>query len=588
MKVINRKDDRGMALDGIFLHSVIDELKSQLINAKIDKVNQPEKDELILTIRGFGFTKKLLISASPIYPRIHFTKQNKQNPMQAPMYCMVLRKYLTNARIIDIRQINSDRVTVIDFESQDELGFNSIYSLIIEIMGRHSNITLVRQRDNLIMDSIKHITPDMNTYRSLHPSIKYIFPPPSGKLNPFDFNFDSFNSYMSENKVAIDDSIFSNIFTGIGKPLSKEMFLRYGMEYSNSVNSGIENLCKFSEEFFNILLQKSYYFASYSSGSALKDFHCMKFYSLNKLAETQYNSASELLESFYILKDRADRLNNRSMDLQKLVTTNLERCLKKSEILNNTLAECKDKDLYKMYGELITANIYSLKKGDREARLLNYYSENGEYIVVKLDETKTPSENIQYYFKRYNKYKKSEEAALEQLNNNNNELQYLQSVLTNIKNCESYVEIEEIRNELVETGYIKFKKEFKGNKLKTSKPLHFVSSDGIDIYVGKNNLQNDYLTLKFADKHDVWLHTKDIPGSHVIVKNSGKIPESTIEEAAILAAFYSKAKDSSKVPVDYTEIKNVKKPSGAKPGMVIYYTNKTLYVTPYEQDLKKI
>lgn len=585
--VVKRKDDTLMALDGIFLYSVVNELKSQLINAKVDKITQPEKDELIFTIRGYGFTKKLLISASSIYPRIHFTKQSKQNPMQAPMYCMVLRKYLTNARITNIHQIDTDRIVVIDFESQDELGFNSIYSLVIEIMGRHSNITLVRQRDNLIMDSIKHITMDMNSYRTLHPGIEYVFPPASEKLNPFDFDVNVFSEYINKKEIFIDDNLFSKLFTGIGKPLSKEMFLRFSNEFRDS-EPNLENLYLFTVQFFNIILQGKYYFSSYSSSAGLKDFHCIKFYTLQKLVETKYESASELLENFYMQKDKIDRLHNKSIDLQKLINNNLERCLKKSEILNNTLEECKEKEQYRIYGELLTANIYSLKKGDKEVTLLNYYSENEEYLNIKLDNTKTPSENIQYYFKKYNKYKKSEEAAREQLENNNTEFQYLQSVLTNIKNCESYEEIEEIRNELVETGYIKFKKGYKGGKAKTSKPLHFISSDGIDIYVGKNNLQNDQLTMKFADKHDIWFHTKDIPGSHVIVKNLGKVPDNTLREAAIIAAYYSKAKDSSKVPVDYTEIKNVKKPSGAKPGMVIYYTNKTIYVTPYDQNLKKV
>lgn len=577
-----------MALDGIFLHSIIDELKSQLINAKVDKVNQPEKDELILTIRGYGFTKKLLISASSTYPRIHFTQQTKQNPMQAPMYCMVLRKYLINARILDIRQIDADRIAAIDFQSQDELGFDSIYSLLIEIMGRHSNITLIRQRDNLIMDSIKHITPDINTYRSLYPGIKYVFPPASEKLNPFDFSMDTLNTYISENEIAFDESLFSNVFTGISKSLSKELFFRYNNQPNASNTYSAEELYKFSFEFFSNLLKSSYEFVSYSSSSTLKDFHCIRFHTLQHLTETKYDFASELLENFYIAKDKADRLNNRSLDLQKLLANNLERCLKKSEILNKTLKECEDKELYKLYGELLTANIYSLKKGDTKAKVFNYYSEDEEYLTIKLDEIKTPSENIQHYFRKYNKYKKSEEAALEQLDHNNKETEYLQSVVTNIKNCETYEEIEEIRKELVETGYIKLKKGYKESKAKTSKPLHFISSDGIDIYVGKNNLQNDYLTLKFADKHDVWFHTKDIPGSHVIVKSPGKIPDKTLEEAAVLAAFYSKAKDSTKVPVDYTEVKNVKKPSGAKPGMVIYYTNKTLYVTPYEQELEKV
>lgn len=237
-----------------------------------------------------------------------------------------------------------------------------------------------------------------------------------------------------------------------------------------------------------------------------------------------------------------------------------------------------NKDKFKLYGELLTANIFAIKKGDTEVSVNNYYENN--YINIKIDINKTPSENIQKYYKKYNKLKKSEEMAQVQLKLTEEEIEYLQSVLVNIKNADNYEEIEEIRQELIETSYIKFKKKERGKKLNQSKPIHYVSTDGIDIYIGKNNYQNDYLTLKFADKHDTWLHTKNIPGSHVIIKKFGQIPDSTLEEAAALAAYYSKAKDSSKVPVDYTEVKNVKKPSGAKPGMVIYYTNKTIYTQP--------
>jgi predicted ribosome quality control (RQC) complex YloA/Tae2 family protein len=576
-----------MALDGIFLHSIVSELKDSIVNAKVDKVNQPEKDELIITIRGMGFTKKLLISASSTYPRIHFTTVGKHNPIQAPMYCMVLRKYLTNSRIIDVRQVSTDRVVVMDFESQDELGFNSVYSLVIEIMGRHSNITLVRKRDNIIMDSIKHITPDINTYRSLYPGIEYISAPNSEKLNPLELDMDRFKAYVSEEHISLDDNLFSSIFTGIGKTLSKEMVVRLRNCNNSRESCSSEELFNFSAGFFRALKENKFHFAAYADSASLKEFYCIKLLTLEKYREIPFSSASELLENFYLEKDKIDRLNNKSSDLQKLLNNNLDRCLKKAEILNKTLEECSSKDKFKVFGELLTANIYSLKKGDKEAIVLNYYSEEEEYLNIRLDEMKTPSENIQYYFKRYNKYKKSEEAASEQLRHNDDEIEYLQSVLTNIRNCETYEEIEEIRNELVTTGYIKFKKEYKSNKQKASKPLHFISSDGLDIYVGKNNLQNDYLTLKFADKHDLWLHTKNIPGSHVIVKNTGAIPDRTLEEAAILAAYYSKAKDSSKVPVDYTEVRNVKKPAGSKPGMVIYYTNKTAYVTPCELNLKK-
>ncbi|MDW8799606.1 NFACT RNA binding domain-containing protein [Clostridium sp. A1-XYC3] len=575
-----------MALDGIFIHSIIEELKRCLINGRVDKINQPEKDEIILSIKNERKTYKLLISSSSVYPKIHLTKIAKQNPMQPPMFCMVLRKHLNTGRIVNIRQLGTDRVVFIDFESSDELGFNSIYTLIIEIMGKHSNISLVRERDNVTMDSIKHITPEINTVRSLYPGIKYTFPPSSPKLNPFNYTKEDFISYIKENNLRLDNNFFSKIFTGVSSQFSKEILYRL-----NTVDAFTEEnldfIFEFSKEIFNKIESNQFFFGSYSIEGIIKDFYCEKLNYLKDYTVKVFSSPSELLEDFYYEKDKADRLNNKSADLQKLVNINLDRCYKKVHILEDTLKDCQNKDKYKLYGELLTANIYSLKKGDTSASVQNYYSEDLECITIKLDKDKTPTDNIQHYFKKYNKFKKAEESAKVQLELTEQEIDYLSSVLTNIKNAEDYESIEEIKRELMETSYIKFKKT-SNKKPKPSKPMKFISSDGIEIYVGKNNFQNDYLTLKFADKRDLWMHTKNIPGSHVIVKNFGNIPNRTLEEAALLAAFYSKAKDSTKVPVDYTEIKNVHKPSGSKPGMVIYYTNKTIYVNPEKPQLEQI
>ncbi|MCT8976054.1 NFACT family protein [Clostridium sp. CX1] len=575
-----------MALDGIFIHSIIEELKRCLINGRVDKINQPEKDEIILSIKNERKTYKLLISSSSVYPKIHLTKIAKQNPMQPPMFCMVLRKHLNTGRIVNIRQLGTDRVVFIDFESSDELGFNSIYTLIIEIMGKHSNISLVRERDNVTMDSIKHITPEINTVRSLYPGIKYTFPPSSPKLNPFNYTKEDFISYIKENNLRLDNNFFSKIFTGVSSQFSKEILYRL-----NTVDAFTEEnldfIFEFSKEIFNKIESNQFFFGSYSIEGIIKDFYCEKLNYLKDYTVKVFSSPSELLEDFYYEKDKADRLNNKSADLQKLVNINLDRCYKKVHILEDTLKDCQNKDKYKLYGELLTANIYSLKKGDTSASVQNYYSEDLECITIKLDKDKTPTDNIQHYFKKYNKFKKAEESAKVQLELTEQEIDYLSSVLTNIKNAEDYESIEEIKRELMETSYIKFKKT-SNKKPKPSKPMKFISSDGIEIYVGKNNFQNDYLTLKFADKRDLWMHTKNIPGSHVIVKNFGNIPDKTLEEAALLAAFYSKAKDSTKVPVDYTEIKNVHKPSGSKPGMVIYYTNKTIYVNPEKPQLEQI
>ena len=562
-----------MALDGIYLYSLINELKDFAINSKIDKVNQPEKDEIILTLRGKG-TKKLLISSSSNYPRLHFTTINKINPLKAPVFCMVLRKYLIGGKIIDITQYSTDRIISIDIENKDELGFDSKYSLIVEIMARHSNITLVRKRDNKIMESIKHIHSNKNSYRVLYPGATFIMPPTSNKLNPFSFTKEELKNLLKEN-INFNESIFSKIITGVGKNLSNDLFI----EYKNKFNDlTIDNLSLFITDYFKNILKDNKNILFFKDGKVV-DFYFKDLISLNNCEKKYFESHSDTLDNFYATKDKQDRLHSKGLDIQRLINTNIERCLKKIKILEKTLKECEAKEDYRIKGELLTSYIYGFKKGDKDVSVLNYYSENEEYLKISLDENKIPSENIQFYFKKYNKLKNAEEASINQLSINEDELNYLNSVLTSLETADNYADIEEIKKELIETGYVRFRKEKNKNKIKTNKPLHFISSDGIDIYVGKNNIQNDYLTLKFAEKTDTWLHTKIIPGSHVIIKGKN-ITESTLLEAATLAAFYSKGKNSTKVPVDYTLVKNVKKPSGAKPGMVIYSTNKTLYIDP--------
>lgn len=576
-----------MPLDGIYIYSLSEELKKKLTGCRVDKVSQPEKDELLLNLRGDRTTYKLLISASSTYPKIHLTDFNKPNPIKAPMFCMVLRKYLSTAKVIEVYQIDTDRVLVIDFESSDELGFYSVYSLIVEVMGRHSNITLVRKRDNMVIDSIKHMTPEINSYRSLYPGISYVYPPESTKLNPFNFKLEELKQYIDSNNIKYDSNVFSRSFTGISTQFSKSLYSLLDVNNIELSSSNITEAYAYIVKIFENLQQCEFSFNTYYDEASVKDFYCTNLYQFMNYKQKTYTSPSALIEEFYFQKDKTDRLNAKSADLQKIINTNIDRCNKKLDILNNTLKECKERDHYRIFGELITANIYSIKKGDRNIKVLNYYSDEEEFVEIKLDENKSPSENIQAYYKKYNKLKKSAEMAEIQIKATEHELDYLHSVLTNIKNVETYEEIDEIRREVTETGYIKFKKEDK-KKIKTSKPHHFLSSDGAHIYVGKNNIQNDFLTLKFADKQDIWLHTKNIPGSHVIIKGVGKVSDKTLEEAAILAAFYSKAKESTKVPVDYTEVKNVKKPSGSKPGMVIYYTNKTIYANPEKLELQKI
>ena len=570
-----------MALDGIFLNNLIEDLNPILIDSKIDKINQPEKDEIILTLRKNRTNYKLLISASSKFPRLHFTEIQKENPLKAPMFLMVLRKYLLNGKIKEVTQKDGDRIVIFTIEAKDEMGFDSEYSLIVEIMGRHSNISLVRNRDNIIMESIKHITPNINSYRVLYPGASYVFPPSSKKLNPLTVSKEEFINFTKENNFFLDKDFFFNTFTGVSKVFSKVL-------YENSLKNNIKE-----EEIFNYFIDSinaSAYYGIYKNDDGLyKDFYSHKL-SDNKENIIEFSSPSKMLDDFFKEKDKQDRISNRTANLQKLIHTNIERCNKKAKILNENIKEGKKKESYKIKGDLLTSYIYTFKKGDKKTKVLNFYNTNEEeYIEISLDENKTPSENVQMYYKKYNKLKKSEEWAFEQLEKNNEELDYLNSVLTNILNVDSYEEIEDIKKELVETGYIRFKKEKGAKRQKEGKPLHFVTSKGYDIYVGKNNLQNDYLSLKFAGKFDLWLHTKNIPGSHVIIKAT-EVDDETLEQAAIIAAFYSKGKNGSKIPVDYTLVKNLKKPNGAKPGMVIYHTNNTIYVDPKDfntLDIKK-
>ena len=575
-----------MALDGIYLYSLVHDFKKSILNCKIDKINQPEKDEVILTLRKGRENVKLLISASSKFPRIHLTNISKPNPLQAPMFTMVMRKYLIGGRITDITQLNGDRIIKLHIESTDELGFDSKYVLIVEIMGRHSNITLVRERDNKVMECIKHISADINTFRVLYPGVNYVYPPISNKLNPFSFSLDDYNMFLCNKEIQINEDFFTNVFTGIGKPLSRNLYINF-LQDNNTIN--IKAIFNFFKKFMENI-DNLFSYSIYKDKDVFKDFYCIKLETLEeKYSKINFDDPNLLLDEFFTVKDKQDRLLARSVDLQKLISTNIDRCINKEKKLNAILKECNEKEKFKVQGDLLTSYIYMIEKGQKEITLLNFYNENEEeYLTIKLDENKSPSENIQKLYKKYNKLKKSEESAIEQLEKNIIELEYLNSVLTNILNCEDYIEIDDTKKELIETGYLKFKGNSKKTKKdKGSKPIHIISSDGIDIYVGKNNIQNDYLTLKFANKNYLWLHTKNIPGSHVILC-SFTPSDIAIEEAAILASYYSKAKNSTKVPVDYTLVKNIKKPNGAKPGMVIYNTNYTIYTEPSEYNNLKI
>ncbi len=588
-----------MALDGFSISNIIYELKNTIIGGRVDKIYQPEKDEIVLQIRNKGNAYKLLLTANASSPRLHFSNIQKENPINAPLFCMVLRKHLASGKIVDITQPNFERIVNIQVESINELGDYSIKTLIFEIMGKHSNIILIDDK-NTILESIKHISFDKSSIREVLPSKTYVLPPSQDKKDPLKTNFDEF-LYIIKNSIPtkIQQLIYKS-YNGISPILSSEICHNADIDPSKNIeelsNNQINDLYNSLNNIVMLNTQKQFNpQIIYNENESILDFTVFDFNMFKHLNKKYFSSISELLEFFYKSKDLTYRLNQKSQDLKRLISQNIERCVKKKDIQQKTLKDIENRDTLKLYGELITSNIYAIKKGMTKVKLNNFYSENFEEIEIRLDPNLTPAENAQKYFKKYNKEKRTFIALQDQIKQNNEELLYLESVLSSVSSCTDEYDIKEIRAELSEQGFLKRQKNSKNNKQKSNKrakPLHYISSDGFHIYVGKNNTQNDELTLRFAKPLDMWFHTKDIAGSHVIVVSEGKeIPNSTLNEAANLAAYYSKATNSSLVPVDYTPKKFIKKPNGAKPGMVIYETNKTAYITPNEkliENIKKI
>ncbi|MBS4539727.1 NFACT family protein [Clostridium sp. D2Q-11] len=586
-----------MSLDGITLRSLVYELSEKLIDGKINKVYQPENDELVIDIRNKGKNNKLIVSASSNNPRIHFTNQTKENPQSPPMFCMLLRKHLQGGRILSVNQEGFERIISIIISTYDELGVLSEKELIIEIMGRHSNIILINKNDRTIIDSIKRITSDISSVRQILPGMKYTLPPAQDKTSPINLTQEKFNELINSinEGIKVYKFIYQS-FIGVSPLVAKEVCSRSNIyENLNLADLTDENKNKlylsFKELVDTVMNGDSSPTMVYNDyKTKILGFSSIDLVQFNESIKIYFESTSELLDTVYETKDRLDRIKQKSLSLKKNIKTKLDRDKNKLSKQKEELFNAKNREKYKIYGELITANIYRIEKGMEILETENYYNDN-ELIQIKLNPNFTPSQNAQKYFKKYNKLKSAFNEVSTQISFTEEEINYLENILLSIENATNLPELEEIRDELIEGGYIKNRKKYKPQNKKSSqsKPLHYISKDGFDIYVGKNNKQNDNLTLKFADKEDIWLHTKDIPGSHVIIKKSNKeVPNDTIYEAALLAAFNSKGKVSSNVPVDYTAKKNVKKPNGAKPGMVIYENNSTIYVTPTEKEISNI
>lgn len=588
-----------MPFDGSVINSIIHELNQKLQNGRIDKIYQPEKDELIFGIRGFKENYKLLVSASPNYPRIHLTAENKSNPQAPPSFCMLLRKHLLGGRITSIVQPDFERIVEINIECLDEMGYSTTKVLTTEIMGRHSNIIFIDKESNKIIDSIKRVSFELSSVREVLPGRQYAYPPAAGenqlpKLNPLTASFEELIKVIEANPDSIKtDKFLMKAYNGISPIAAKEICNAAQIEsdaFVDRINDeSRKRLFTALESFFEKLKQKQYKPNIVFENEKLKDFYCFELKLYEHLEKKYPQDISQAVEQFYLEKDNKDRIKQKYSDIHKILSNRLDRCYKKLEVLDSELAQAKDAEKYKLYGDLIMSNLYQLQKGQNKASLQNYYSEAGEFVEIPLDEQLTIIANAQKYYKQYNKSKSALVSIDKQIKENKMEIEYLEAQADNLEKCTEELEINEIRQELADQGYTKKKKEKKSKTAAPSKPMHFISSTGFEIYVGKNNVQNDHLTIKFAGPYDLWLHTKEIPGSHVIIRTAGKeVDDQTLAEAANLAAFYSKAKDATKVPVDYTIRKNVRKPNGSKPGMVIYENNKTVYIDPKESDIKKL
>ncbi|MDX8044998.1 NFACT RNA binding domain-containing protein [Gracilibacillus sp. S3-1-1] len=558
-----------MVFDGTVTRAITNELDQELVSGRVLKIYQPTDTELIFTIRQYGRNKQLLISAHPSYARMHITNDTYDNPTEPSMYCMMLRKYLSGSFIESVEQIENERIIHIHFQTKNEIGDKSVKTLVIELMGKHSNIILMDQERQVILDSIKHVSSAQNRHRSILPGSTYIDPPNQGKLNPLTIDGDTFIRKLDFNTGKLDQQIVQQ-YMGISPVLAKEIVAQAGL--------GKRDM--FKDAFLDIkqkILDHQYEPTIYKGKKE-------SFYVFTLTTQdgelTTFESVSEMLDHFYSGKAERDRVKQKAGDLLRFLTNEQKKNKRKIGKLNKTLEDAKHADRYQRDGELLTAHMHLVTKGDKEVEVIDYYDPDQNKRTITLNPNKTPSENAQSLFKKYHKLKTSKQMVEEEKKKTYQEIDYLDQIIEQIDSAREQ-DIEEIREELQEQGYLKKKQAKTKQKKKANKPTPetFFSSDGTEILVGKNNKQNEHLTNKLARKDEIWLHTKDIPGSHVVIR-SLEPSEDTLLEAAQLAANFSKSKNSSSVPVDYTLIRHVKKPNGAKPGFVTYDNQKTLFVTP--------
>lgn len=573
-----------MAFDGIAIACITKELNNLLKDGRIEKVLQPEYDEIVLAVRSGGKNRKLVLSASSSNPRIHFTTTQKENPEKAPMFCMLLRKHLSGAKILGVHQPDFERIVEIHVESRDELGDLSTKKLIIEIMGRVSNIILT-DGENKVISSIKHVDFSVSQVRQLIPGMLYEKPPSQGKTNPTEVTKQFISDLLSKYCLGADKFLLDN-FTGIGPMSAREIaYIATGnsdIPCEIMTNAQKSNFAEFFVNFFDRIRNGEFCpILLYKDNNKMWDFSGIDIKQYNSSVKTvKYELLNDALDEYFKTKDFQERMTQKSAGLLKFIDTNIQRCQKKYAIQQQKMKECEGKERYKVLGDLITANLYRISEGDKMLQAENYY-DNMNVVNIELKPELSPSQNAQRYFKLYQKLKNAEIVTIKQMQLTEQEIDYLESVKESLEIAESEVDINDLKEELFQQGYHVKKPEKSKARKQVSMPLKFQLSEGFVAFVGRNNMQNDELTLRQSSGKDIWLHTKFIHGSHTIIKTDGKTPsDDVIVEAAKICAYYSKARNSANVPVDYTLLKNVKKPRGAKPGMVIYDNYNTVNVKP--------
>lgn len=578
-----------MAFDGITIANIVTELNQTITGGKINKIAQPENDELIITIKNQRKQYRLFLSASASLPLIYLTETNKPSPLTAPNFCMLLRKHIGSGKIIAIEQPGMERIIRFTIEHLNELGDLCTKYLIVEIMGKHSNIIFCNEEDQII-DSIKHVSAHMSSVREVLPGRPYFIPETQSKLNPFVLTEEIFQGKIFPRPVNVAKAIYTSI-TGISPLMAEEVCYRAGID-GGIPTDGLEDVERvhLAHTFLRMVddIRDGHFEPNIIyKGKEPVEFACFPLSQYQDYRAVSYPSIFPVLETYYAEKNIVTKMRQKTVDLRKIVQNALERNVKKYQLQQKQLKDTEKKEKYRVWGELLNTYGYEVEPGAKSMEALNYYT--NEMIQIPLDETMTPQENAKKYFDKYSKLKRTKEALDTLLQETGDEIKHLESIAASLDIASSEEDLVQIKEEMMEYGYVK-RKNTGGKKVKvTSRPYHYISSDGYDIYVGKNNFQNDELSFKFASGNDWWFHAKGQPGSHVIVKSKNEeLPDRTFEEAGKLAAYYSKGRQAPKVEIDYTQKKNLRKPTGGKPGFVVYYTNYSLLIEPDITGLQQI